>query len=73
MMAQVGQSDKELAMKGNLAGAVQGAVVRSMTSNNALAELLLKEDKQALGILTDIIYDILRSGEQLDISAAADA
>lgn len=73
VMAQVGQSDKELAMKGNLPGAVQGAVVRSMTSNNALAKLLLKGDKQALGILTDIIYDILRSGEQLDISAAVDA
>ena len=67
VMAQVGQSEKELAMKGNLPGAVQGAVVRSMTSNNALAKLLLKGDKQAMGILTDIIYDILKSGEKLDL------
>ena len=67
VMAQVGQSDKELAMKGNLPGAVQGAVVRSMTSNNALAKLLLKSDRQAMGILTDIIYDILKSGERLDV------
>ena len=66
VMAQVGQSDKELAMKGNLPGAVQGAVVRSMNSNNVLAKLLLKNDRQAMGILTDIIYDILKSGEKLD-------
>lgn len=70
VMAQVGQSDKELAMKGNLPGAVEGAVARSMTSNNALAKLLLKGDRQAMGILTDIIYDILRSGEKIDVSAA---
>jgi len=38
-----------------------------MTSNNALAKLLLKGDKQAMGILTDIIYDILKSGEKLDL------
>ena len=67
VMAQVGQSGKELAMKGNLPGAVQGAVVRSMTSNNVLAKLLLKGDKQAMGILTDIIYDLLKSGEKLDL------
>jgi type I restriction enzyme R subunit len=69
VMAQVGQSEKELAMKGNLPGAVQGAVVRSMTSNNALAKLLLKGDRQAMGILTDIIYDILKSGDKLDVDA----
>ncbi len=54
-------------MNGNLSGAVQGAVVCSMTSNNALAKLLLKGDKQAMGILTDIIYDIFKSGEKLDL------
>ncbi|MBP0447329.1 hypothetical protein J8J14_21405 [Roseomonas sp. SSH11] len=74
VMAQVGRTEKELAMKGNLPGAVQGAIVRLMTSNNALAKLLLKGDKQAMGILPDIIYDILKSGEKLnldDLSGAA--
>ncbi len=60
-------SEKELAMKGNLPGAFLGAVVRSMTSNNALAKLLLKGDRQEMGILTDIIYDILKYGEKLDL------
>ncbi|CAO1654912.1 type I restriction endonuclease subunit R [Parasphingorhabdus sp. NYA22] len=69
VMAQVEQSEKELAMKGNLPGSVQGAVVRAMTSNNALATLILKEDKQAMGILTNIIYDILKSGDKLDLDA----
>lgn len=69
VMAQVNQSDKQLAMKGNLPGSVQNAVVRSLTSNKSLASLLLKEDRQAMGILTNIIYDILKSGEKLDVNA----
>ena len=69
VMAQVNQSDKQLAMKGNLPGSVQNAVVRSLTSNKSLASLLLKEDRQAMGILTNIIYDILKSGEKLDVDA----
>lgn len=73
VMAQVDQSGKDLAMKGNLPGAVQGAVVRAMTSNSSLATLLLKNDRQAMGILTNIIYDILKSGEKLDLDGLGDA
>jgi len=72
VMAQVGQSDKELAMKGNLPGAVQGAVVRAMSSNNALAKLLLQGDRQAMGILTNIIYDILKTGDKIDLNGISD-
>ncbi len=71
VMAQVNQSDKELAMKGNLPGSVENAVARSLKSNRTLASLLLKEDRQAMGILTNIIYDILKSGEKLDVDAFA--
>ena len=66
-MAQVGKADKDLALKGNLPGAVQKAVLRAMTSNNALATLLLKSDRQSLGVLTNVIYDLLRAGENLDV------
>lgn len=69
VMAQVGQSDKRLAMKGNLPGSVQSAVVRALASNKTLASLLLKEDRQAMSILTDIVYDILKTGEKLDPDA----
>ena len=72
VMAQVGQSEKELAMKGNLPGAVEKAVVRVMSSNSALATLLLKGDKQAMSILTNLIYDLLKSGDRLDTGALAD-
>jgi type I restriction enzyme R subunit len=68
-MAQVKQSDKQLAMKGNLPNSVENAVARSLRSNKSLASLLLKEDRQAMGILTNIIYDILKSGEKLDVDA----
>ncbi|WP_188127683.1 hypothetical protein, partial [Ruegeria intermedia] len=65
--AQIDKNTKEQALKGNLPGAVQGAVVRAMTSNNALASLLLKSDKQGLGILTNMIYDILKSGNDINL------
>jgi len=28
--------------------------------------LLLKSDRQSLGVLTNVIYDLLRAGESLD-------
>lgn len=73
VMAQVGQSEKALAMKGNLPNAVEGAVVQAMTSNNALATLLLQGDRQAMGILTNIVYDILKSGEKIDLELLQNA
>jgi type I restriction enzyme R subunit len=67
VMAQVDQSDKDLAMKGNLPGAVQAAVVRSMASNSALAALLMKNDRQAMSILSNLIYDLLKAGKGFDL------
>jgi type I restriction enzyme R subunit len=67
VMAQVNENPKEQALKGNLPGAVQKAVVRAMTSNRDLAKLVLKEDSQAIDILTATVYDLLRTGERLDM------
>jgi type I restriction enzyme R subunit len=65
--AQVAENPKDQALKGNLPGAVQQAVVRAMTSNNALAALLLKEDRQGIGMLTSMIYDMIKSGEAISL------
>lgn len=65
VMAQVDKNTKEQAMKGNLPGAVQAAVVRAMSSHSALATLLLSKDKQALPILEGVIYEMLKNGEPL--------
>lgn len=65
--AQVAENSKDQALKGNLPGAVQQAVVRAMTSNNALATLLLKEDRQGIGMLTSMIYDMIKKGESIDL------
>ena len=67
VVAQVEKNSKEQALKGNLPGAVQNAVVRAMTSNNALASLLLKPNNQGLGILTSMIYDLLKSGDEINL------
>lgn len=67
VMAQIEKNTKDQAMKGNLPGAVQAAVVRAMSSHNALATLLLSKDRQALPILEGVIYEILKRGETLDL------
>jgi len=67
-MAQIEKNTKDQAMKGNLPGAVQAAVVRAISSHNALATLLLSKDRQALPILEGIIYEVLKSGKALNLS-----
>ena len=68
VMAQIEKNTKDQAMKGNLPGAVQAAVVRAISSHNALATLLLSKDRQALPILEGIIYEVLKSGKALNLS-----
>lgn len=68
VMAQVQGSQKELAMKGNLPGEVDRAVVRAMSSHNALATLLLKADPQSRIAFTDLIYDLLKHDRRVDLS-----
>lgn len=65
--AQIAKNTKDQAMKGNLPGAVQAAVVRAMSSHSALATLLLSKDRQALPILDGLICEILKRGEALNI------
>lgn len=54
VMAQVGQTDKHLAMTGNLPGSVQNAVVRALASNKTFASLLPRVDRQAMRIPSTI-------------------
>ena len=67
VMAQIDKNSKDQAMKGNLPGAVQAAVVRAMSSHSALATLLLSKDRQALPVLEGVIYEILKRGEELSV------
>jgi hypothetical protein len=69
VMAQIEKNTKDQAMKGNLPGAVQAAVVRAMSSHSALATLLLNKDRQALPILEGVIYEILKRGAALDLTS----
>lgn len=65
--AQVDQNPKDQALKGNLPGAVEGAIARAMKSHASLAALLLKADKQAMGIFTNLVYDMLKEGGQIEL------
>jgi type I restriction enzyme R subunit len=67
VMAQVENNSRDQAMKGNLPGAVQQAVVRALSSHQKLATLVLKSDQQAMTALTDIIYDLIREQRSIDM------
>lgn len=65
-MAQVENNPREVAMSGNIKGAVQSAVVRAMTSHTDLAEHVMKHDQQAMGPLVALVYDMIKSGANID-------
>lgn len=67
-MAQVANNPRDVAMNGNIKGTVQAAVVRAMLSHQEQAEHLLKQDQQALGPFTALIYEILKAGKNIDLS-----
>jgi type I restriction enzyme R subunit len=66
-MAQVKNADRQLALQGNLAGTVEGAIVRAMSSHQKLAKHLLKSDKQALAPFIGLIYELLKDDRRLDL------
>jgi type I restriction enzyme R subunit len=67
VMAQVESNTQEQALKGNLPGAVQQAVVRALTSHQKLATQVLKSDRQGMSALVDVIYEMLRDGKNIDL------
>jgi type I restriction enzyme R subunit len=67
VMAQVESNTREQAMKGNLPGAVQQAVVRALSSHQKLATQVLKSDRQGMSVLVDVVYEMLREGKDIDL------
>ena len=63
-MAQIAQNSKEDALRGNLPGTVEGAVARALTSHQALAELLLQQDRQAMRPFVELIYELAKAGKR---------
>jgi type I restriction enzyme R subunit len=65
-MAQVANNPREVAMSGNIKGAVQSAVVRAMTSHADLAEHVMKHDQQAMEPLVALVYELIKSRANID-------
>ena len=72
-MAQVQQNERETALHGNLPSTVQAALVRAMSSHSSLAELLLKQDRQALAPFTVLIYQLLKEGRNIDLGGLGES
>ncbi|PPQ39571.1 type I restriction enzyme, R subunit [Rhodoblastus acidophilus] len=68
VVAQVMNNPREQALKGNLPGAVQQAVVRAFSSHRTLAEIVLKSDRQAMDALTHLIYELVKDGKKIDLT-----
>ncbi|UHD17389.1 type I restriction endonuclease subunit R [Thiocapsa bogorovii] len=67
VMAQVENSARDLALKGSLPGAVRQGVVRALKSHQGLAMRVLREDRQAMDGLTDIVFELIHSGRLIDL------
>ena len=67
VMAQLENNTREQAMKGNLRSAVEKGVVRAMRSHQILATQVLKADKQGMDALADLIYDLIRTKQSIDM------
>jgi type I restriction enzyme, R subunit len=68
-MAQISQNEREVALRGNLQGTVENAVVRALTSHQALAEMLLQQDRQAMVPFVALIYELVKAGKRIDLDA----
>jgi type I restriction enzyme R subunit len=66
-MAQIQQNSKEDVLRGNLPGAVEGAVARALTSHQSLAELLLQQDRQTMRPFIELIYQLVKEGKRIDL------
>ncbi|ANJ70970.1 DEAD/DEAH box helicase family protein [Ralstonia insidiosa] len=66
-MAQIQQNSKEDVLRGNLPGAVGGAVARALTSHQSLAELLLQQDRQTMRPFIELIYQLVKEGKSIDL------
>lgn len=66
--AQVANNPRDVAMNGNIIGAVQAGVVRAMTSHTNLAEHVMKHDQQAMSPLVNLVYELLKAGKNIDLS-----
>lgn len=67
VVAQVESNSREQALKGSLPGVVQQAVVRALSSHQKLAGQVLKSDRQAMSALTDIIYELIRNHQIINL------
>lgn len=65
-MAQVENNPREVAMTGSIKGTVQSAVVRAMQSHSDLAEHVMKNDQLAMAPLVALIYELIKSGANID-------
>lgn len=68
-MAQVKNNPREVAMNGNIKGSVQSALVRALNSHTDLATHVMSQDQQAMVPLVGLIYELLKAGQNIDLSA----
>ena len=65
-MAQIRNNPRDVAMNGNIKGTVQSALVRALGSHTDLVTLVLKNDKQLLIPLVALLYELVKSGVNID-------
>lgn len=66
IVAQIRNNTPELALEGNLSGAVIDSIIKAMDSNNAISEDLLRENSQSLRVFIRSIEKMIRNDYQFN-------
>lgn len=67
-VAQIMNNPRDVAMNGNIKGTVQSALVRALGSHTGMVTHVLKNDKRALAPLVGMLYEMVKSGQNIDRS-----
>lgn len=65
-VAQIANNPRDVAMNGNIKGAVESAVMRAFQSHGDLAAHVMQNDQQAMDPLVGLIYELIKAGQNID-------
>ena len=65
-VAQIMNNPREVALNGNIVSCVDSAVIRALNSHMDLAAHVMKNNQQAMTPLISLIYEMVKSGRNLE-------
>lgn len=67
VVSQIQNNPKEVAIQGNLQGAVDKAIIQALSSHTALTKILLKMDENTRASMIELLYEHVKEGKLIDL------